>query len=419
MKKIITSAGLVALGAAGVQAAYAPGLTPLQTAKPWSVSATLRGFYDDNYTTSPEDTARDSYGFEISPSAAVNITRDQTYLGASYVYSMRYFDDRDDHKADHSHQANAKLSHAFTERYKIDVADSFVVAQEPEVIDPDIKTAFLRTSGDNIRNTGVATFTADLSDRFSAVLGYSNTFYDYEQTGPASRSAVLDRMEHMITANGRWQALPSTVGVLGYQYGRVDYTSNNNLVDPAFGYVDPESRNNESHYAYVGIDQTITPTLNASVRLGAQYTQYNTDKVDSTVSPYADANATWTYMKESYVQLGVRQSRSQTDLAFAVAPVTAEPTVDAESTLVYGSVNHKILAQLTASLLGQYQYSRYEGGFADGNVDNFFLIGLNLTYDINRFLAAEVGYNYDRLDSDLDVRSYTRNRVYVGIRATY
>ena len=51
MKKIIASVGLVAAGAASVQAQYAPGLTSQEMTKPWSLSASLRGFYDDNYLT--------------------------------------------------------------------------------------------------------------------------------------------------------------------------------------------------------------------------------------------------------------------------------------------------------------------------------------------------------------------------------
>ncbi len=44
--------------------------------------------------------------------------------------------------------------------------------------------------------------------------------------------------------------------------------------------------------------------------------------------------------------------------------------------------------------------------------------------EINKFLEAHAGYNYDRLDSGLNSglgadRSFTRNRVYVGIKATY
>ena len=52
MKKIIASASLAALSAASVQAAYAPGLSPQEKSKAWTISGTLRGFYDDNPTLS-------------------------------------------------------------------------------------------------------------------------------------------------------------------------------------------------------------------------------------------------------------------------------------------------------------------------------------------------------------------------------
>jgi hypothetical protein len=44
MKKFVASVGLVALGAAAAHAQYAPGLSPLETSKAWSLSADLRGF---------------------------------------------------------------------------------------------------------------------------------------------------------------------------------------------------------------------------------------------------------------------------------------------------------------------------------------------------------------------------------------
>lgn len=420
MKKIITSASLVALGAASVQAAYTPSMEAGDSAKPWSVSASLRGFYDDNYTTSPKPFARESFGVELSPAADLNLRpTEQTYIGLSYAYSMRWYEDRKQNSADHSHQANAKLSHAFSERYQLDLSDSFVIAQEPQVLDPSaVVTTPLRSNGNNIRNTGSATVTAAWTELFSTVLGYSNTFYDYDQTGPASRSALLDRMEHLITINGRWQALPQTVAVLGYQYGMIDYTSKNSL--NFFTYVNPDVRDNKSHYAYVGVDQGIAQNLNASVRVGAQITDYDNPvpgSTQDTVNPYVDANATWTYMKDSYLQLGVRHSRSQTDVAFFGA--SAVPTLDAETTTVYGSLNHQILPKLTGSVLGQAQFSSFESGAADNLSDYFFLVGVNLAYEINKFLVAETGYNYDRLDSDLAGRSYTRNRIYIGLRARY
>ena len=48
MKKIVSAAGMAALGVVGLHAAAGDGLTRMETSKPWSLKANLRGFYDDN-----------------------------------------------------------------------------------------------------------------------------------------------------------------------------------------------------------------------------------------------------------------------------------------------------------------------------------------------------------------------------------
>src|SRR6185295_6110912 len=74
MKKIIASVGMVALGSAGVHAANYGDLDTDQASKRWSVSAAVRGFYDDNYTTRPSGPQkRDSFGFEVNPSISLNL----------------------------------------------------------------------------------------------------------------------------------------------------------------------------------------------------------------------------------------------------------------------------------------------------------------------------------------------------------
>lgn len=423
MKKLITTASVAALGAVSLQAAYAPGLTEIERSKPWSVSATLRGFYDDNYTTSPDALARDSFGFEISPSISFNTSLDQTLISASYVYGMKYYEDRTTGSADHSHQFNGALSHAFTERHKIDLSESFVVAQEPSIIEPPGPAAtFLRSDGDNIRNLASINYTGELTRVLSLLLGYQNSIYDYEQGGPGGRSAVLDRLEHLATINLRWQAIPTTIGVLGYQFGVVDHTSNDSLdaATPFTGiYVDPEVRDNISHYVYVGVDHTFTHQLNASVRVGGQFTEYNNalpGMEENAANPYADASLTWTYNPGSFLQAGIRHSRYQTDVAFFGG---ALPTLDQEVTALYASVNHRITPKLTGRLMGQWQSSGFQGGAANDQDDQFWMLGASLGYQINQWLAAEAGYNYDKLDSDLAGRSFDRNRIFIGLRATY
>src|ERR1700757_2178765 len=115
MKKVMASAGLLALGALGVKNAHAQILPGAE--KPWTLSATLRGFYDDNYTTTPNGPS--SYGFEVRPSGALNLSWQQTTLNLSYVMSMRYFEDRPKNNIDWSHDFELMLNHNFSERYSL------------------------------------------------------------------------------------------------------------------------------------------------------------------------------------------------------------------------------------------------------------------------------------------------------------
>src|SRR5579862_1400255 len=123
MKKIVASVGLVAMGAASVQAQYAPNLTPAEIAKPWSLSASLRGFYDDNFLTQPASYPIggglyghpvSSYGTEISPSASMNHSTEDTLISASYLYDLKYHVER--HYTEQSHQLNARFEHQFSEK---------------------------------------------------------------------------------------------------------------------------------------------------------------------------------------------------------------------------------------------------------------------------------------------------------------
>lgn len=422
MKKIITSAGIVALGAVGLQAAYAPGLTAVERSKPWSVSAALRGFYDDNYATLPSSSPNKagSWGLDFSPSLSLNFPFEQTLASLKYTYDLRYYADRSN-SADHSHVVNAKLDHAFTEDYKLDLSDTFVIAQEAQLLNPanaPIPT-LMRMNGNNMRNTAALNFHGQFTRQLGFLVGYSNSLYDYDDP---NYKAVLNRMEHLATFNLRWQALPQTVAILGYQFGIVEQDQDDNVKIPfggVLGTLPAKVRDRQSHYVYIGADQSFNPQLNGMFRVGAEFTDYpnvsdyasaSTYFRESNVTPYADANITWTYLPGSYAQLGVKHSIAQTDIY----------AQDQEATTVYGSINHSFTPKFMASLIGQYQNSsleKYLGGPSMG--ENYYVVGLNLTYKINEFLSAETGYNFDKVDSDVPNRGFDRSRVYFGFRAAY
>ncbi|MDB6111146.1 MAG: hypothetical protein JWR69_2896 [Pedosphaera sp.] len=419
MKNLMASAGLLAIGAVGVETAHAQFMAGAE--KPWSVAGTLRGFYDDNYNTAPDGpNRRSSFGFEVRPSVSVNLPLEQTSLTLSYIYSLKYFEDRANNKYDQSHDVELALTHNFSERYSLDLADSFVIAQEPELIDR-VNSNPIRSNGNNIRNNGAINFHAQLTPLLGVVLGYANTLYDYEQTGVDSLSARLDRFEHLVTLNTRWQIQQETVGIVGYDFTAVDHTSNFALNTTGLP-IAPSSRDMYAHSFYVGAEHTFRRDLSGSAKAGVQYVDnYNNPFIGNSVNPYADLSLSYNYSDKGTVTAGFHSAVNQTDETFNPGGITSLGTLvqNQESATLYGSALYKITPKLTGTLTGQFQNSTFVGGFADGKSDQFYLVGLNLAYQFTHYISAEIGYNYDNLKSDLPGRGYDRNRVYAGITASY
>jgi hypothetical protein len=434
MKRICLSAGLVALGAVAAHGQYAPGLSSMEATKPWSLSGTVRGFYDDNFLTLPKTIqgptpgtfvqgSRSSFGVEASPSVAYNHSVEDTLLSASYVYDIRWYQNHIG-STDQTHQFNAKLDHEFSERYKLSASESFVIAQEPGILDSAVIATPLRVSGSNVRNTGTLDLMMEMSRLFDLHIGYGNTVYAYSQnagdeTTPnstASYSALLDRMDQTAAVDLRWKALPQTTGVLGYQYEHVNYTS----PEPLFpSTITANSRNTDNHFVYVGADDSFTPDLNASIRVGGEYVDYyNEDNHE--ISPYVDASVTYQYMPQSTVQIGVKHIHNATDVAgVGVVPGATKPVLDEESTAAYVSVSHRVTSRFTASALLQGQYSTFNGGAFNNQQENFYMATVDFTYHFTPWIAGETGYSYNKLNTDIAGRGYSRDIVYVGIRATY
>ncbi|HTL58433.1 MAG TPA: outer membrane beta-barrel protein [Candidatus Limnocylindrales bacterium] len=447
MKKIVASVGLVALGASGIQTASAQVVGTPDNSKPWSVSATLRGFYDDNTATVPDNVPlapgqkKQTFGYEIEPQAALVWSVEQTSVNLGFLYSLKYYENRPPGSADHIDQAftfNAGLTHDFSERFKARVNDSFVIGQEPDMLRAGNAFAtFQRVSGDNIRNYGSIGADAQIGPEFGIGAGYDNAYYDYKDTGETllpsfdiqpSLAGMLNRIENRFHIEGLYQILPETKALIGYQFTDIDYNADefiggNVLDNLLFGtpLVKSDVRNSRQHTGYLGAIHNFSPDLSGSIRAGASYTDYYNDSAaDNPITPYVNLSLRYTYLPQSYVEGGFSYDRNATDVVGLLAlSGNGSVTLDAESAVVYATLNHRITPQLFGHVTAQYQNSKYNGGTADGKSDNFFLAGVELEYRFNQWIAAHAGYDFDRLDSDLPFRSFSRNRVYIGVTASY
>src|SRR5215467_3768078 len=92
MKKTVASTGLVAvLSVCGVSAASMSDFLS-EAGKPWNVSVSLRGFYDDNINTTSGPLKQDSFGFEVRPTIGFLWNTEQTSLRLGYAYDFTYYD---------------------------------------------------------------------------------------------------------------------------------------------------------------------------------------------------------------------------------------------------------------------------------------------------------------------------------------
>jgi len=426
MNKLLASVGLAAIGASTLPAQPVPGLTPAMT-KPWSISATLRGFYDDNLNTSSSSSRPDVFGIEVSPAVGFQWASPQTHVSVGYIYSFKYYDHRpagQTEKYDQTHSFNLALEHAFSERHQLVLGDSFVIGQEPDFLRAGNSMAtFQRISGNNIRNYGSIALKEQFTRLFGIEVGYNNAYYDYAAGGGSaaapSASGTLDRIEHTVHLDTRWVLQPETVGIFGYQFRWADYTGNEEIALDNNGSVFSKDRNYREHYAYLGVDHTFRRDLTASARIGARFIDYYNDPSGNGNGwgPYAMVNVVWTYAPDSRFELGVTHDINASDVTGGDANGTSF-TVSQETTVVYASLNHRITPRLRGSIIGQFQNGSFKGGVDDGFSERDYLVGLNLNYQFNPHLSSEIGYNYDKLDSEIG-RSFDRNRVYIGVTAGY
>ena len=399
-KKIITL-GVAAIGVAGVQAADA--------GKVWEVTASLRGFYDDNYTTSPDQLAEESWGIEVSP--GINFTLGEgtdMEFSAGYAFGMRYYEDRESDNEDYGHELGISLDKKFSDTSVLLLSNGLVVAQEPEILNGGTP---LRIEGDNLRNTFAARYRRILSGSTGVDIGYGNSIFDYEEQ---YHSALLDRSYNEVSLDV-FYGMAETEYYAGYRYSSTDFEGDV-LQVPGLVF-NPAARSNHAHAGYVGARHQLDKNILANVRAGVQNVDYyDFDLMPGLIpedesSPYVDARMEWEYAEGSKLVAGATLARGATDLQAA----------DQEISSVYAQLLHKISGRVHGTLTGRFQDAEISGGGEklDGKEESLLLLGASLTYAIADNIWAEVSYNYDELDSDVPYRSFERNYLSVGIGTTY
>jgi len=427
MKKFAASLGLVALGTTALHAVEATALNPMQRSKPWSVAASLRGFYDDNINLS--STKVDSFGYEVVPSVDVGLAGEQTSFNLGYQLDAKYFETipfGQQDKWNLTHIFEGAFNHRFSPRASISVNDSFVIGNEPDQLRAGNfpNSTFQYLTGNNIVNYGAIDFNLEASELLGFNIGYNNAYYNYADDQPTffpftpSTAGLLNRIENRANIDSQWKLSPETMAILGYMYGQYLYTG-----DQVIGVgVTSSSRDTRSQTFYVGAQHAFAPTVTGLVKVGATYSDYyGNPESGNQWTPYVLASLKYQYRTTTVLDFGFSYSQSASDFA-ANGIATADNLVtDTSVALLYGTVSQTLLEHLIASGRTTLQYATYNGGVGiDGENYLFFQIGLELTYQFTPNFGAHVGYTFDNYNTDvISQPDYNRNRAYIGVTAGY
>lgn len=437
MKKLFVSAGLAAIGAASLHAdEYAPDVTAMDASRIWSVTGSLRGFYDSNYTTAP--TPAYSWGFEFSPGFSLIVPLQQTELGLRYTYGLYWYQARERQGAnpiDQTHNLNLWIDHAFSETWEAKVQDVFIYAQDPQLTATGSPTPY-RTLDSYYNNIGTVSLHTELSALFSTDLSYENTFYKYENNNNAasptgSLASFLNQLDNSISLNLNYQYEPDLSFLVGYQFTLNQFTANQVIQDvllPPFPPGTPaqyvsDNLNSYVNTFYVGGDYSANENLVASAKVGFSYVNnYNlpsfSTQAPTSWQPYANLALTYTYLPGSYAQVGFTEDVGTSDAPNPTGNGGSIATYQ-QTSVLYGTINHKITPNLTGTLIGRWQYGIYHGGASDGDGQAWYSLGVSFTYRINMYLSADVGYNFDYVEWTAALPGYRRSVTYLGVTATY
>lgn len=363
-------------------AVYAP-IPEQEQGKAFTVTVDT-GFYHDSNIFGSASNAVGSMVYSLAPKLAYNesVTA-QTFLSASYEVSFDYFDNRPTNKSLVSHDATARLAHAFTKVSNIDLNDEFQIQKNPQSLLAGVP---LNADQSFKSNEFDGRFTTAFNRKTGAVFKYRNLYYNFDDP---LLSRNLDRMEHLAGLEWNNKFLPDVTLVGEYRYQVINYAHVGDLKDK------------RSNFFLAGADYAVGRQLTLSGRAGVE--DRRRVGARNTTAPYVELTGKYAYSDRSYVSAGYVYSLEETD--------NPDLFTDTRMNRLFVNVQRALTSMIVASGSVTYEPSKLLGrpGVADVN-ETATRFGVALTYIARKNVTISATYDYDRVDSDLANRRQNRNR---------
>ncbi len=236
-------------------------------------------------------------------------------------------------------------------------------------------------------------------DRYNIGLGYTNIIHDYK----LDVYNDLDRMEQAVGPVVYLKVFNKTSLLIDYKYGIINYRTERNGV----------SIDSNEHNIMAGVTGKITSKLTYEVKGGMASRKYKEPSLEGFSTPIAGISliahpsALWSidlkFMRRAYESNWVQNYyfyQNKTDLG----------------------VNWYPTSKITAKIGAGYELNQYNNealnedtGEMTKRADGVLSFGLNLFYDVQRWLKMGAGYSLRSRNSNFNIWDYSENRISFGL----
>jgi len=230
------------------------------------------------------------------------------------------------------------------------------------------------------------------SRRFTTTTSYTVDAIKYED---GRIGDMEDRLSHLIAQQFAYALTPRTKLIGEYRFRMANY-DNRDDVDSV------------SHFVLAGVDHAWSERLSASVRGGAEF--FSSDRTEKT-APYAEASLDYNVTEKTRV-------RWFNSLGFDGSELGP---YDSRYSMRSGlNADHQFDKRLSVNGGASYVYSQFDGsGTVDDVTENSILLSAGLNYLLWSNVSLNAQYSYTLLQSDDSLRDFDRNRVSLGVNASF
>jgi hypothetical protein len=383
---------------AGTSAASAQGLLNIQRGSdfkdlpPVTVSATAGAGYDSiQYNNSSFENVDSIF---LQGNLGVNYAKQSEispYLFALDGGVIQYLDNPNtDNETNYS--GRARFNGTYNISPRLSLTNNFFLTYE---VEPNfgIGSSTNRRNGQYFYGYNNFNVSYAWSERVSTVSSYTIDGIRYDNSTIGSQE---NRFSHLFSKQFKYALSERNKLVAEYRYRTTLY--------------ERSGADFRSHYALIGLDRAWSERSTMGVRGGAEF--YSSERADN-VSPYFEATLAHQVSEKTSVN-GYA--------AFGYDGAELGNFASRYSYRAGASATHQVSERLRLNGGLNYVHSEFDGQDATNTnavSENEINATAGIGYNITDSMAVNANYSYTLLASDNDLRDYDRNRIFLGLSASF